>query len=501
VSQRKSGALLGYVNIIVKNMVYLVYTPMLLHFVGQADYGVYQTANSFVFSLTLLTFGFSQAYVRFYMRFKAKGDKKGIESLNGTYLIMYAAVSIIALILGLVFASCANIFFSKGFTPDEIRLARILLSIMAVNIAVTLFSTVFDAYIISHEEFVFQQSRQLFTTLATPLIAFALLELGAGTIGVACAQLAVTVILLLLNMKYSIKKLGMQFYIRGCSKSLLMSIAIFSAWIFTNQICDLINDNMPNVLLGMLSGAEAVAVFAVAVQIRAVFSSLSVAMASIFTPLINQIVAERNDNRELTMLMTRIGRYQAILFLWIWGGFILVGRFFVAKWAGTEFDSVYWMVIAMTTAIFIPLVQNTGIEIQRAKNMHKARSIVYLCMAVVNLAITILLAPYVNVWAPTLGYMVYSVVGCGIFMNWYYQNRIGLDMLYFWRKMSRCIIAALPSIAVCVIASHWLSVVSWFSFVIWGFVYTAIYTIVAYRFMLNKDEKEQLKSRVLKVGK
>ena len=57
-SQRKSGALLGYVNIIVKNMVYLVYTPMLLHFVGQADYGVYQTANSFVFSLTLLTFGF-----------------------------------------------------------------------------------------------------------------------------------------------------------------------------------------------------------------------------------------------------------------------------------------------------------------------------------------------------------------------------------------------------------------------------------------------------------
>lgn len=500
-SQRKSGALLGYVNIIVKNIVYLVYTPMLLHFVGQADYGVYQTANSFVFSLTLLTFGFSQAYVRFYMRFKSKGDKKGIESLNGTYLIMYAAVSIIALILGLVFASFANIFFSKGFTPDEIRLARILLSIMAVNIAVTLFSTVFDAYIISHEEFVFQQSRQLFTTLATPLISFALLELGAGTIGVACAQLTVTVILLLLNMKYSIKKLGMQFYIRGCSKSILRSIAIFSAWIFTNQICDLVNDNMPNVLLGMLSGAEAVAVFAVAAQIRAVFSSLSVTMASIFTPLINQIVAERNDNRELTMLMTRIGRYQAILFLWIWGGFILVGRFFVAKWAGTEFDSVYWMVIAMTTAIFIPLVQNTGIEIQRAKNMHKARSIVYLCMAVVNLAITILLAPYVNVWAPTLGYMVYSVVGCGIFMNWYYQNRIGLDMLYFWRKMSRCIIAALPPIAVCVIASHWLSVVSWFSFVIWGFVYTAIYTIVAYRFMLNKDEKEQLKSRVLKVGK
>lgn len=49
VSQRKAGAILGYANIIVKNLVNLVYTPMLLAFVGQADYGVYQTANSFVF--------------------------------------------------------------------------------------------------------------------------------------------------------------------------------------------------------------------------------------------------------------------------------------------------------------------------------------------------------------------------------------------------------------------------------------------------------------------
>ena len=50
VSQRKTGAILGYANIIVKNLVNLVYTPMLLAFVGQADYGVYQTSNSFVFS-------------------------------------------------------------------------------------------------------------------------------------------------------------------------------------------------------------------------------------------------------------------------------------------------------------------------------------------------------------------------------------------------------------------------------------------------------------------
>ena len=124
-SQRKAGALLGYTNILVKNLVYLVYTPMLLHFVGQADYGVYQSSNSFVFSLTLLTFGFSEAYVRFYMRFRTKHDENGIKKLNGTYLLLYAIICLIALVLGLTFSANAGAIFSKGFTSEEVSLAHV----------------------------------------------------------------------------------------------------------------------------------------------------------------------------------------------------------------------------------------------------------------------------------------------------------------------------------------------------------------------------------------
>ena len=73
-SQRKAGAVLGYANVVVKNVVNLLYTPMLLAFVGQGDYGVFQTANNFIVSLQLLTFGFSGAYVRFYMQRVVEND-------------------------------------------------------------------------------------------------------------------------------------------------------------------------------------------------------------------------------------------------------------------------------------------------------------------------------------------------------------------------------------------------------------------------------------------
>ena len=105
--------------------------------------------------------------------------------------------------------------FSGGLTEGEIDLARVLLVIMGVNIAVTMLSTPFNSYIAAHERFVFQQSRQLFTALAQPFLAVLLLWFGMGAVGVASAQLAVSVILLAWNVAFAVRKLGMRFTFCG----------------------------------------------------------------------------------------------------------------------------------------------------------------------------------------------------------------------------------------------------------------------------------------------
>lgn len=55
-------------------------------------------------------------------------------------------------------------------------------------------------------------------------------------------------------------------------------------------------------LLGALTSALTVSVFAVSIQIRTVFVSLSIVMSNVFVPKINRIVAESDDNSELTFL-------------------------------------------------------------------------------------------------------------------------------------------------------------------------------------------------------
>lgn len=488
-NQRRAGVILGYANIIVKNLVNLVYTPMLLSFVGQADYGVFQSCNSFVFSLTLLSFGFSQAYVRFYMQGMANGAEGDIRRLNGIFLVLYVIVSTAALALGLAFAANASAIFSNGFTLEQIATAEAVIAILSCSIAATLFNSVFDANIMAHERFCFQQSRQLATSLATPFLAYILLLAGMGVVGVAFAQLAVNLVLLVLNAVFCIGRLRMRFDVRHFDIPLFKAIAVFSLWIFLNQVCELVNQNVPNVLLGAFSGAVTVSIFAVSVQIRSVFYSLSTTISNVFVPEINRIVADTDDNAELTRLMARVGRCQAILYMWVLGGFAVVGEFFVRAWAGPGFGDAYWLVLAMVAPLFIPLVQNTGIEIQRAKNKHKARSICYLVMAALNLAITVLLAPGIGYWAPAIGYIAYVALGCGVFMNWYYQKRIGLDMGYFWRRILPAIGAGVVSATACLAGTSFIPVANWASFFAWGVIYTIVYLAFVAAFVLAKDER------------
>ncbi|MFR3311252.1 lipopolysaccharide biosynthesis protein [Collinsella stercoris] len=495
-SQRKAGAVLGYLNIIVKNLVNLVYTPMLLAFVGQADYGVYQTANSFVFSLTLLTFGFSEAYIRFYTQEKAKGDECDIRRLNGMYLMLYIVVCTVALSLGLLFSANVATFFAGSFTSEQVGLAGELMAIMSFNVAATLFSTVFDAYILAHEQFKFQQSRQMFTSLATPGVAFVLLNVGMGAVGVASAQLAVTLTLLVLNARFAIVKLDMKFDISRFDGSLFRAIAAFSAWIFGNQVCELVNQSVPNMILGALSGAVTVSVFAVSINIRGIFVSLSTVMSNVFVPKINRIVAESDDNAELTRLMTRVGRYQMFLFCWVYCGFILLGRFFIVKWAGEGFMDAYWLISTMALPLVIPLCQNTGIEIQRAKNRHKARSVVYLCMALLNVAFTWVASPYLGYWAPAIAYIASISLGNGLFMNWYYHARIGLDMGYFWRRNLPVALVSAGVLAVCMGFVHLAPVSNWLLFLVWGAVYTTLFALAMWRFVLDGDERASIAAKV-----
>ena len=75
ISQRKIGAILSYIVIILNMVIGIAYTPFLTRKLGQAEYGLYSIINSIMSYLTVMDMGFGNAIIIYTARYINQNDK------------------------------------------------------------------------------------------------------------------------------------------------------------------------------------------------------------------------------------------------------------------------------------------------------------------------------------------------------------------------------------------------------------------------------------------
>lgn len=143
----------------------------------------------------------------------------------------------------------------------------------------------------------------------------------------------------------------------------------------------------------------------------------------------------------------------------------------------------------MITPVTVPLIQNLGIEIQRAKNMHKVRSVVYLIIAIANIFVSI---PCIKFWGATgaaVGTAISLLLGNGLFMNWYYHKKIGLNIIFFWREILKFMPALMISVIAGILVRPFINISGLMSFCLFAVLYLILYSIPMWLWGLNDTEK------------
>lgn len=498
-NERKAGVLLSYAGELVKILVSLVYTPIMLRLLGQSEYGLYQLVYSVVSYLSLLSLGFGSSYLRFYSRYKAQKDEDGVAKLNGMFMIIFCSISVICILCGTVMIENIHSIFGTGLTDSEYETAKILMGLLIINLALTFPNSVFNCSITAHEKFLFQKLLILLQNIFSPFLTLPLLIMGYGSIGMVFVTTFLTFVLLLSNVFFCFKKLHIRFMFRGLQISLLKEMWIFTFFIFLNQIIDQVNWSVDKFLLGRFAGTTAVAVYGVGGQINTLYLQFSTSVSNVFVPKVNRIVAETNDNKQLTKLFTKVGRIQFIVLGLILSGFIFFGYPFVKMWAGEEYGASYVVAILLIAPVTVPLIQNLGIEIQRAKNMHKARSVVYLFIAIANVFVSIPLIKIMGPAGAALGTAISLFAGNIIFMNWYYHARIGMNMFYFWKEISKFIPALVAPCVLGIAIMKFVNITGLVKLGVFAVVYAAVYGLSMYFLGMNEEEKQLVMGPIRKI--
>ena len=485
-------------------VIQLLYTPIMLKLLGQSEYGLYTLVASVVSYLSLFSLGFTGAYLRFYTRYDKNNDNEAIGNLNGMFISLFLIMSVVAFVAGMVLSNYVSVFFDSTLSLNEIKKAKLLMRILVVNISLTFPMSVFDAIIAAQERFLFQRVVNILGVVFNPLICLPLLIIGYGSVAMVMVTTAITMIKLSLSIYYCIVKLHIAIKFTLINWKLLKEISFFSLFIFLNMIIDQINWSVDKIILGGISGTIVVAVYGVGAHINSLYTMFSTAISSVFAPRINKMAnlepGERNI--EITKLFIKVGRIQYMVLGLILTGFIFFGNYFVTNiYATNKYRDAYFVAIVLMIAGTIPLIQNLGIEIQRALNKHQFRSIVYLIMAVFNILISIPLAKIYGAIGAAVGTCISMIVSNGIIINIYYKKNIGIDIILFWKnifQISRAMI--IPVLFGCVILFGDL-VKNIYMFIVFVSCYVMVYVYSIIKYGTNEDEKGYLENYILKRNK
>ncbi len=488
----KSGLLFSYAAIFIQSAVSLIYTPVLLRLLGGQDYGLLQLAVSTIANLSVLSFGFTGSYMRFYAPYRANKDFNSAAKLNGMFLLIFLTASFLSLIAGGIITANTHLIFSRSMTASQTVALKMLLAVMTVNMALTFPSNVFDVYIASQERFSFQKLIIIISSLLTPIITLPLLLHDFGSIAAAVCMTAVTFLKLIINALYCIKHLRMRF-IFSFDSTLFKELSVFSFFIFLNIISDQINWNVDKTILGIFKGSESVTRYSIGSQLNGYFLSISYALCTLLTPRAHTLVAEGHDSASLTRFFTRFGKAQFIIMSYIFIMLITTGRPFIRLWSGLQSDIPYFTALILTGPILITSAQSIGIEIQRAKDLHRFRSVLYILIAAVNIIISIPLCVKFGEIGCALGTCIGLTFGNVIIMNIYYHKRVGLDIKYFWRNVFAVLPSFIPCIAlICLLRYLPLNGIAYI--ISCTAAVTAVYIVSVYFIGLSKSERCAVKN-------
>lgn len=496
--QRRIGILLSYIVLISSFAVGLVYTPYLIKSLGQSEYGNYNYVSSITNYLTLLTCGFGSAYLRFATPFRKANDKAGIDNINGLFLGLFALMGTIALILGGVMTWKSDWILAGKLTAEELITGKILMGVLAINVFTTFPVSIFNSYIIAQEEFVFQKGLALFRTFLAPTISIIVLQLGYKAVGIAVSALIVSIIIDALTISFCIIKLNMRFKFSFLHFKQAREVFVFSSFLLLSMIVDQINWSVDKFILGKICGTTVVAVYTVGATINTYYKTMGESISNVFIPRVYDVLSGENGDYEISKLMARLGRVQFMVLSLIVTGVIFFGKTFVELWVGPEYRDAYYVILLLMIPVTVPEIQKIGLEVQKAKNLHKFRSVTYAIIAIVNILLTIPLAKAFGAIGAALGTALTVIIGNGIIMNIYYQKKVNVDIRLFWKEVLKLLPSILLASIIGFIIFRVVNPNSWLLFGISICLYTVCYILIVAIIGLNKEERNYVNNVIHK---
>ncbi|TQD33502.1 oligosaccharide flippase family protein [Haloflavibacter putidus] len=489
----KKAAFLSYIKLAVTNIGGLLVTPYIIKMLGDEEYGLYTLIGAFVGYLSVLDLGLNNAIVRYVAQYRAEKDQKAEENFLALSLIIYIGIGLLLVILGAIFYVNIDNLFGDTLDAAQLEKARWMLLILIINIGFTLPGGAFTGICTGYEAFVFPRWLSIFKYVLRVILIIAILNFGANALGIVILDTLLNLGFILLTIWFVFSKLKVRIKLHRFEWLYLKEIFGYSIWIFIFGLVYQFQWRTGQVILGTHLSPVVVAVYGIGVMLGVYFTTFGNIINRLILPKAVQSVYNQANSQVLTAQMTKVARISLFLLLFIFGGFIVVGKDFIQLWVGSTYANAYYIGAGIMLVYIMPIAQGYAHSILEAKKLLRFKTMSFLIACVVGMIAGGILSYTYGELGMILGLLVPLFILQWVIMNLYYHKKLDLNIKCFFQKTLPLFLMSIVVIPLAYLLAQQFEI-TWTNFILKGFLFGLIFGVLLL-LLLHKVEKKLLFKR------
>ncbi len=435
------GVAVGWIAQACGLMVTFITTPIVIHGLGDAKYGIWSIVMSLTGYYGLADLGLGKATAKYLAQYDAVGDRETVQRILGTTIRTYCwlAAAVAAIAMGL--AWWFPVLFGTGGLPDGT--VGVVVLLIGLRVAVQLLGSTYRCALIAHKRFDLTNVLSIVSQVGTAVCIVIIIELGGGLGQMALAVFAVSVLVQGITWRLAVHKLDLPSFSLGDAndetRKMMLGFGLLT--VVANSAQQLAR-NSGAIIGGMIAGPAAVAYFSVAQTISQKFLVLGKPIGQAVLPTASQLQAQDRSEklRELTEQVLRILLALAFVFVTIiW----VFGYQFVSKWIDVPFAQQSYQLFCILVLALVASLPGSSMQ-QILQGLGRVRFVATLgvveAICVVVLAVPLTYAYGMVGMAFTL--LLTTLVYRGLVQGWYLLSVTEIPKTRF---VSVCMIPALAS--------------------------------------------------------
>lgn len=385
----------------------IVLTPVILHFIGAAQYGIYALAMVFVSFVGLIDIGMGPAVVRFLSASLATSDYRQARSVLGVGLLLFSVVGLVGAALALVAGQLLPDALS--LSPKLHATATFVISVAGIGFFLDSVRAPFSSLPGALQRYDSLTRANLIATTAGAALSVVVLALGWGVRGMIVVASLQSALVLLLVARGN-RRLMPDLRIRPAyDRPLFKTMMSFSAYSFISNAASLVLFQIDKFVLGAIAGISAVTYYVVpgnvAQRLHIAVSSLTAVALAVSTDL-----HARREQKALNAFYVRGTRAVALVIVSLTVPAFVLARQLLLQWVGpafasTSFGTLRLLLLTYAALAFTALPYYIVLGIGKPRTMAAFN----LIAALLNVVLIVILVPRYGLIGAAAAYVASTI--------------------------------------------------------------------------------------------